>query len=327
MIQRSLAGFLMLILLILGSLGNAARAQTAAYPSKPVRFILFYAPGGPAEIRGRLIAQALTAQLGQPMVVEFFGGGGGAVGAAVVAKAPKDGYTIGVTGISAFALAPLVFDVPPFSDKDLDFLALLSNSPEIIVTTPRTGLATVQDIVREARAEPKKLSFGSAGTSSITRLGLELLKAEAKIEMLHVPYKGIGPAITDLLGGRVQLILADAVGVQSHIISGSMKPIAVTSARRLAVFPDVPTTAEAGYPKVLSDNYSGLVGPAGLPALISARIAQAVKAGLSAPELVAQFAKQAVVAMPGTGEEARRIMLEERARWTPIVRDNNIRAD
>ena len=253
--------------------------------------------------------------------------GGGAVGAALVARAPKDGYTIGVTGISAFALAPLVFDKPPFDDKELDFIALLTNSPEMIVTTSKTGLATVQDIVREARANPGKLNFGSAGASSITRLGLELLKAEAKIDMLHVPYKGIGPAITDLIGGRVQLILADAVGVQQYIASGQMKPIAVTSARRLPVFPDVPTTAEAGYPRVLSDNYSGLVGPAGLPAAIPARIAQAVKVALSQPELVQQFAKQAMVAMPGSGDEARKIMLEERARWAPIVKENNIRAE
>ena len=313
------------MMLALSCIGGTARAQT--YPSKPVRFILFYAPGGPAEVRGRLIAQAVSAQLGQPLVVEFFGGGGGAVGAALVARAPKDGYTIGVTGISAFALAPLVFDKPPFDDKELDFIALLTNSPEMIVTTSKTGLATVQDIVKEARANPGKLNFGSAGASSITRLGLELLKAEAKIDMLHVPYKGIGPAITDLIGGRVQLILADAVGVQQYIASGQMKPIAVTSARRLPVFPDVPTTAEAGYPRVLSDNYSGLVGPAGLPSAIPARIAQAVKVALSAPELVQQFAKQAMVAMPGSGDEARKIMLEERARWTPIVRENNIRAD
>jgi tripartite-type tricarboxylate transporter receptor subunit TctC len=306
---------------------GVARAQAPAYPSKPIRFILFYASGGPAEVRGRLIAQAVGAQLGQPLVVEFFGGGGGAVGAALVSRAPKDGYTIGVTGISAFALAPLIFDKPPFEDKDLDFLALLTNSPEMIVTVPKTGLGSLQDVVKEARANPGKVNFGSAGAASITRLGLELLKAEAKIDMLHVPYKGIGPAITDLLGGRVQLILADAVGVQQYISSGQMKPIAVTSAKRLPVFPDVPTTAEAGFPRVLSDNYSGLVGPAGLPAAIPARIAQAVKSALGAPDLVQQFAKQAMVAMPGTGDEARKIMLDERARWAPIVKANNITAD
>ncbi|HXI35812.1 MAG TPA: tripartite tricarboxylate transporter substrate binding protein [Burkholderiales bacterium] len=291
-----------------------------SYPSKPLKMIIGFPPGGPSDIFGRAFASALSANLGQPVVVENKPGAGGVVGMDIVAKSAPDGYTLGLNNQGAVAMAPYAMTKMPFNpNKDLALVTTVVKVPEVVVAHPSLGVSTLKDLIGKAKASPGKINYGSAGAGGITHLAGELLKAEAKIDIVHVPYKGAAPAVADLLGGQVQMGIFDVPVVLPHIKSGKLKALAVTTGSRVPTLPDVPTTAELGYPKVISDNWYGLVVPAATPAEVAKRIQAAAVAALRSRELMAQFEKVGGLAFPSSPAEYRAFLDEEQAKWSRII--------
>jgi tripartite-type tricarboxylate transporter receptor subunit TctC len=295
-------------------------AAAQAYPNKPVRIIVPFPPGGPADIFGRGLAQGMSAELGQPVLIENVSGVGGVLGVDRVAKSPPDGYTLALNSASTVSIAPFSLSKMPYDvKKDFALITVVVRVPEVLVVHPSLPADSLSAFVSYAKANPGKVNFGSAGGGSITHLAGELLKAEAKIDIVHVPYKGAAPAVSDLLGGQVEMGIFDVPILLPHIRSGKLKALAVTSAKRAATLPDVPTTAEANYPNVTSDNWYGLVAPAATPPEVLTRIHASAVAALRSPALIEQYAKVSGVASPGTPQDYAAFLAAEQAKWSKVV--------
>lgn len=311
------------------SLVLAGMAQAAeTFPNRPVKLVLPFAAGGPADLFARALANGMGAELGQQVFVEVHAGAGGLTGVDFTAKSPADGYTICFAGAAALSAMPFMTSKMPFDWRN--DLALISNGvrvPEAIVVSPSLGVDTLPAFVAYARAHPGKVNFGSAGLGTITQLGSELLKEEAKIEMVHVPYRGVAPAMTDLLGGQLQMLVADVPFLLPQIKAGAVKALALTSAQRTPALPDLPTTAEAGYPRVTSDNWYGLVAPAGTPPDVIARLNRAAVAALKSDEIKKQFDTFNAVPAPTTPQQFEAFILAEQAKWGPLVLKAGVRLD
>jgi len=315
-----------LVLLITAALPLAAAAQS--YPVKPVHVIVPFPAGGPADIFARFLAQGMGAKLGQPVVIENVGGLGGVLGVDRAAKAAPDGYTLGLNSASTVSIAPFsVAKMPYDPGKDLVLITTVVRVPEVVAVNPVLPVNTLAELIAYAKANPGKVNYGSAGSGSITHLAGELLKAEAGIDIVHVPYKGAAPAVTDLLSGQVQMGIFDVPVLLAHIRGGRLKALAITSGKRAATLPDVQTTAEAGYPKVVSDNWYGLVGPAGLPPAILKRIHDAAIAALGAPELAEQYGRVSGVPMPSSPEEYAVYLVQEQKKWGAVVKAIGFKAE
>jgi tripartite-type tricarboxylate transporter receptor subunit TctC len=296
----------------------ALQAQT--YPSKPVRIVVPFPAGGPADIFGRGLAQGMSAELGQPVLVENIGGVGGVLGVDRVAKATPDGYMLALNSASTVSIAPYSLEKMPYDvKKDLALITVVVRVPEVLAVHPSVPAKNVAEFIAYAKANPGKINFGSAGGGSITHLAGELLKAEAKVNMVHVAYKGAAPAVTDLVGGQVQMGIFDVPVLLGHIRAGRLKALAVTSAARASTLPDVPTTAEAGYPNVTSDNWYGLVAPAATPPDVLKRIHAAAVATLKSPAIQEQYGKVSGVPSPGSPEDYARFLAAEQAKWSKVV--------
>lgn len=308
------------ILLIAVAMFVSASAFSQGYPARPVRLVVGFPAGGPADIFGRIFAQGLGANIGQTVIVENKSGVGGVLGIDSVAKAAPDGYTLGFNNQGSVAMAPYALSAMPYDPrKDLALITTVVKVPEVIVVHPSFPANNLAELIARARANPGKVNYGSAGAGGITHLAAELLKVEARVDVVHVPYKGAAPAVNDLLGGQVQMGIFDVPVVLPHIKSGKLRAIAVTSAKRAPPLPDVPTTAEAAYPNVISDNWYGFVAPAATPPDILRRLHAAAVKALSSPELVEQFAKVGGIAFPSTREEYAAFLSEEQARWSKII--------
>jgi tripartite-type tricarboxylate transporter receptor subunit TctC len=290
------------------------------YPSKPVKLIVPFPPGGPSDIFARGLAQGMSGDLGQPVLVENIGGQGGVIGVDRAVKSAPDGYTIGFNSGSTLAIAPYSFAKLPYDvKKDFALVTVVVRVPEVLAVHPSLPVKDFGELIAYAKANPGKINFGSAGGGSITHLAGELLKAEAKVDLVHVPYKGAAPAVNDLLGGQVQMGIFDVPVLLGHIRSGRLKALAITSARRSEALPDVPTTAELGYPNVTSDNWYGLVLPAATPADIQKRVHDAAVTALRSTAVAEQFAKVSGVPAPGTPQEYAGFLAAEQAKWSKIV--------
>ena len=297
---------------------TAAHGQS--YPSKPIRMIVPFPAGGPADIFGRGLAQGLAEQLGQPVVIENIGGVGGVIGVDRAVKSAPDGYTLGFNSGSTLSIAPYSLTKLPYDvKKDFALITLVVRVPEVLAVHPSMPVSSLGELIAYAKANPGRVNFGSAGSGSITHLAGELLKSEAKIDLVHVPYKGAAPAVNDLLGGQVQMGIFDVPVLLGHIRSGKLKALAVTSAARAATLADVPTTAEEKYPNVTSDNWYGLVVPAATPAEIVKKIHASAVAALRGPALIEQFARVGGVASPGTPQDYAAFLAAEQAKWSRIV--------
>ena len=308
----------LLTLLVAVLIPFALQAQT--YPSKPVRIVVPFPAGGPADIFGRGLAQGMSAELGQPVLVENIGGVGGVLGLDRVAKATPDGYMLALNSASTVSIAPYSLAKMPYDvKKDLALITVVVRVPEVLAVHPSVPAKNVAELIAYAKANPGKINFGSAGGGSITHLAGELLKAEAKVNMVHVAYKGAAPAVTDLVGGQVQMGIFDVPVLLGHIRAGRLKALAVTSASRASTLPDVPTTAEAGYPNVTSDNWYGLVAPAATPPDVLKRIHAAAVAVLKSPAIQEQYGKVSGVPSPGTPEDYARFLATEQAKWSKVV--------
>ena len=298
-----------------------ALALAQAYPSKPVRIVVPFPAGGPADLFGRGLASGMSDQLGQPVIVENVGGVGGVLGVDRVAKSAPDGYMLALNSASTVAIAPFSLSNLPYDvKKDFALITVVVRVPEVLAVHPSVPAKTVAEFIRYAKANPGKINFGSAGGGSITHLAGELLNAEAGIKTVHVPYKGAAPAVSDLVGGQVQMGIFDVPVLLGHIRSGRLKALAVTSGQRASTLPDVPTTAEAGYPNVTSDNWYGLVAPAGTPADVLKRIHGAAMTALNSPAVKEQYAKVSGVPSPGTPEDYARFLASEQGKWSKVVK-------
>jgi tripartite-type tricarboxylate transporter receptor subunit TctC len=298
-----------------------ALALAQAYPSKPVRIVVPFPAGGPADIFGRGLAQGMSNELGQPVIVENIGGVGGVLGVDRVAKAAPDGYLLALNSASTVAIAPYSLAQMPYDvKKDLALITVVVRVPEVLAVHPSLPVSSVAELIAYAKANPGKINFGSAGGGSITHLAGELLKAEANVNMVHVAYKGAAPAVTDLVGGTVQMGIFDVPILLGHIRAGRLKALAVTSATRASTLPDVPTTAEAGYPNVTSDNWYGLVAPAATPAEVQKRIHAAAVAALNSPAIKEQYGKVSGVPSPGTPQDYASFLAAEQEKWSKVVR-------
>ena len=321
--NRRVAG---LLLFAAALLPCAAAAQD--YPTRPIRLIVPFPAGGPSDLFGRLLGIKLTESLGQQVVVENRSGVGGVTGVDVVARSTPDGYTIGLSSAGALSIMPFMMSKMPFDwQKDLALLTLVARVPEVLVVNPALKVATLKELVDYARANPGKLNFGSSGTGSIAHMAIELLKTEAHIDLVHVPYRGAAPAVTDLLGGQVQLVAFDVPVLLPYIRSGALHALAVTSKTHAPSLSEVPTTAEAGFPSVLSDNWYGLIAPASTPPGILNKIQAAATAALSSDDLKAQYAKQDAVAAPTTPAEFAAFVTAERAKWKEVVAATGVKFD
>ncbi|MFN2644541.1 MAG: Bug family tripartite tricarboxylate transporter substrate binding protein [Burkholderiales bacterium] len=304
--------------LALALLPMMAAAQT--YPSKPVRMIIGFPAGGPADIFGRALAQGMSSEFGQPVVVENISGVGGVLGVERGVKSAPDGYTLVLNSASPLVIAPYSLARLPYDiKKDIALITLVVRVPEVLAVHPALPVNTFEELIAYAKANPGKVNFGSAGAGSITHLAGELLKAEAKIDIVHVPYKGAAPAVTDLVGGQVQMGIFDVPVLLQHIRSGKLKALAITSAKRADALPDVPTTVEKHFPNVTSDNWYGLVMPAATPAEIQRRVHAAATTALKSTAVTGQFAKVGGVAAPTTPQEYAKFIESEQAKWGRIV--------
>lgn len=308
----------MLRLFVLALFPLFALAQ--GYPTKPLKMIVPFPAGGPADIFGRALAQGMSAELGQPVIIENIAGVGGVLGVERGVKAAPDGYTLVLNSASPLVIAPFSLTRLPYDiKKDIALITLVVRVPEVLAVHPSLPVASFAELIAYAKKNPGKVNFGSAGAGSITHLAGELLKAEAKIDIVHVPYKGAAPAVNDLLGGQVQMGIFDVPVLLGHIRSGKLKALAVASAHRAATLPDVPTTVELNYPNVNSDNWYGLVMPGATPGEIRNRVHTAAMAALRSNAVQEQFAKVGGVASPTTPQEYAKYIEIEQAKWGRIV--------
>src|SRR3954464_11987580 len=297
-----------------------AVALAQSYPSKPIRMIVPFPAGGPADIFGRGLAQGMTEQLGQPVIIENVGGVGGVLGVDRALKSAPDGYTLGFNSGSTLSIAPYSFAKLPYDvKKDAALITLVVRVPEVVAVHPSLPVGSLAELVTHAKKNPGKVNFGSAGGGSITHLAGELLKSEARIDLVHVPYKGAAPAVNDLVGGQVQMGIFDVPVLLGHIRSGKLKALAVTSTTHAPTLPDVPTTAEANYSNVTSDNWYGLIVPAATPADIQKRLNAAAVAALKSPAVSEQFAKVGGLASPGTPQDYAAFLAREQEKWGRVV--------
>jgi tripartite-type tricarboxylate transporter receptor subunit TctC len=304
----------------------AAQAQT--YPVRPIRFVVPFAPGGSSEIVGRSIAAEMSKILGQQVYVENKPGAAGNIAMAEVAKAEPDGYTLIMGHIGTLAVNPYMFDKLPY-DADRDFIpvSLLAIVPSLFVVNASVPAKDLKEFVKLAQASPGKLTYGSAGNGSAGHLAFEYLKLEAKIDVLHIPYRGTGPQLTDLLGGRLDASAAGAPPLLPHIKTGKLRAIAVGTPRRIAALPDVPTVAEQGYPGFETSQWYGLMVPAKTPDAIVKRLADAAAQSAKSPAVLELFAQDNAVAVGSTPAEFASYIRKEQARWKEVVDKAHIRAE
>ncbi|WP_425466744.1 Bug family tripartite tricarboxylate transporter substrate binding protein [Pigmentiphaga humi] len=303
--------------------GGPARAQE--WPTRPIRLIDPFTPGGSSDVLGRAIAQKLTASLGQSVVLENVPGAGGTVGADRVAKSPADGYTLLIGHIGTLAVSPLIYPQLPYDPlKDFVPVAWLANVVNVLAVHPSVPVRSLPELVAYARANPGRLNYRSGGNGSAAHLAGEYLKMVSETFMVHVPYRGTAPAMTDTIAGRVQLVFTGAPAVIPAINAGQLRPLAVSSSKRLPALPDVPTVAESGYPGFEADQWYGIVAPAGTPAAVVQRLNGPVNQALASAELQTRFQTLGAIGMPSTPEVFGRHIAQEIERWRPVVKAGNI---
>ena len=312
---------------VLAALPIAVFAQ-AKWPDKPIRIVVPFSPGGGTDTLARLVGEKLSVATKWTIVVENKPGGGGNIGLDAVAKAAPDGYTLGLGQTANLAVNPTLYKKMPYDAlKDFTPIALVATQPVVLVVKADSPYKTLADLVSAAKAKPGDLSMGSAGSGTIGHLTGELLAREAKVKFLHVPYKGAGPALTDLLGGNVQFGFLTLPSVASMLKANRLRALAVTSGKRIAALPNVPTVAESGYKGFVTESWYGLVGPAKLPASIVATINSEVEKVLKQPEVIAKLDAEGNEPLGGTADKFAERIKTDHAKWGTVVRESGITPD
>jgi tripartite-type tricarboxylate transporter receptor subunit TctC len=289
------------------------------FPSRPIRVIEPYPPGGPSDVGIRLMVEPLAQKLGQPLVVENKGGAGGLVGTESFLSMPPDGYSLLVGAIGPFAIIPAAEKVPYDPIKDFAPLALVWRSSQVLIVNPKLGIKTLQEFVAYAKANPGKVTLGSAGTGSITHMSIELLEQEAKISLVHVPYHSTGETMPAVLGGQIDGAFADVTLIPQFVKSGALTAIAITAPERSLVMPDLPTTAEGGLPGVDTQNWFGLVASAKTPPEVLARLKSATAAVLADRAYRDSVAKQGLTLKDWDSDSFQSLIRSQMAKWAPVV--------
>ena len=308
------------------ALGSTASAQ--GFPTRPIKLIVPYAAGGGTDISARAIAQHVSAGLGQPVVIENKPGAGTLVGTGAVAKAAPDGYTL-VYGSVTHTIAPALYkDKMPFDAvKDFTPITQIATFPFVLVAKPSLKATTVKGLIEQAKASPGKLNYASVGNGTGTHLSGELFKQLTATQIVHVPYNGSGPALTALLGGQVDIAIVDTPPAMPHIKSGSLRALAVTTARRAASLPDVPTMAEAGVPDFEFTSWWGVFAPANMPRELALRLSQEFAKALKQPDVRATLASFSAEPVGNTPDEFAAIVGSEVAKFDKVVRNAGIRLE
>jgi len=303
-------------------------AAQESYPAKPIKLVVPFPPAGGTDVLSRSIAQAISGQTKWTIVVDNKPGAGGNIGLDATAKAPPDGYTIAMGQTANLAVNPALYSSMPFDPlKDFAPIALISSQPLILVVNASSQYKTLKDLVDAAKKEPGKVNMASSSNGTIGHIGGELFQRRAGIKMTHVPYKGAGAAVTDLMGGSVDCFFGNTQAVGGLVTSGRLRPLAVTSPQRLANFPDVPTVAELGYPGFEAATWSGLVAPAGTPPAIVQRLNAEANKALGTSEMKAKLHEDGSTPLGGTPQQFAEFIRKEHAKWGAAVRDAGIKLD
>jgi tripartite-type tricarboxylate transporter receptor subunit TctC len=324
--RRALAATAAAALALLPLLPLPAAAQSA-WPNHPIKMIVPFAPGGSNDNMARILAAKLGARLGQPVIVENKAGGGGTIGTEFVAKSPADGYTLLFASVSITTNVASGKKLGYDPGKDLEPIGKVAATPFVVVVANEFKANTLAEFIAAAKAKPKSINYGTAGIGGINHLGTEMLASAAKIQLTHVPYKGIGPAFTDLMGGNLQMLLPSLPSVITFVQAGKMRALAVTSAQRSPLAPELPTASEAGLPGFQLEAWFGLLGPAHMPAPIVQRLNENLNAVLVMPEVVEVFAREGAVTQPGKPAEFGSLIKSEMVRWSKLIKDANIQVE
>ena len=304
-------------------LSSFAHAQ---YPTKPIRLVVPWPPGGAVDTLGRLIAQTVSEPLGQPIVVENKAGAAGAIGSDAVAKAEADGYTLLMGSTTVISINPALQKLP-YQPTDFAPITMVAFVPHMLVTNAETPAQNLKEFVAYVKSRPKQVSYASAGPGTPHHIAGEMFKSMAGVDMLQVPYKGTGPALTDLLAGRVQFMSVEAVAALPHVKAGKLRALGVATPQRNALAPDVPTVAEAGYPGFEVTAWYGVVAPAGVPKEAAGKLAGAISTALETSAFREKLAGMGATPVGGSPEAFGEILRRENAKWAKAIKDAAIRID
>jgi tripartite-type tricarboxylate transporter receptor subunit TctC len=312
--------------LALAAIASGALAQE--YPTKPIRLVVPFPPAGGTDVLSRAVAQSITNNTKWVIVVDNKPGAGGNIGLETAAKSPPDGYTIAMGQTANLAVNPALYSSMPFDPlKDFAPVALISSQPLIVVVDAKSPYRTLKDLVDAAKASPGTINMASSSNGTIGHIGGELFQRRAGIKMTHVPYKGAGPAVTDLMGGSVDCFFGNTQAVGGLVTAGRLRPLAVTSPKRLANFPNVPTVAESGYPGFEASTWSGLVAPVGTPQSIVDRLNAEANKALGTAEMKQKLYEDGSTPLGGSAKQFGEFIKIEHAKWGAAVREAGIKLD
>ena len=313
-----------LVSIALPALLACAGVTAQTYPAKSVRMVVPFAPGGGTDIIARLVAQDLTQAWGQPVVVDNRGGSGGIVGTEIAAKATPDGYTMVLCSLGLSYVPALYSKLPYDTEKDLLPVSLVATQPFVYVVIPSLGVSSMKELIALAKSKPGEVRYGSGGSGGASHLGTELLRTMTGISLVHVPYKGTGPALTAMLGGEIQMQLIGISSVVPYLKTGRMRALAVSGAKRSAAAPDIPTVAESGVPGYAFDVWYGMLFPAGTPRAVVGKVNGAINYSLRSPALAQRFAAIGLEPSGSTPEAFAAMIRSEMAKWRKVVREAKI---
>jgi tripartite-type tricarboxylate transporter receptor subunit TctC len=315
---------LRLVLTLAIFLPAAAVAQD--FPVKPIKIVVPFPAGGPNDIIARTVGQRMSELAGQPVTIDNRGGAGGQVGTDAVAKAAPDGYTIAITSAGALAIsAALQEKVPYDSTKDLKAITLVAKVPEMLVVATSVPAANLAELIALAKAKPGQINYASTGPGSMPHLAGELLKMSAGIDVVHVPYRGAAPAMNDMLGQQVQMVWLDLPILLPQVQAGKVRPIVIGARERVAALKDVPTTAEAGFPQILAENWYGMVAPAATPPAVVARLNKLAVEAMQSPDVKQKLAAQGAILTATTPDEFAAYIKSEIDKWGKVVQAAGIK--
>jgi tripartite-type tricarboxylate transporter receptor subunit TctC len=300
-------------------------AQDAPYPARPVRLVVPFPPGGTPDVQSRLLAEKLAPRLGQPVVIDNRGGAGGVLGMEIVARAPADGYTIVNATVGSWAVTPHLYKLPYDVLKDFLPVVQVATTPGLLVVHPSVNAKTVKDLVAVAREKPGQLNYASGGTGGFSHMSGELFNYLAKVKITGVPYKGAAPAMNDLIGGHVQVMFNTAITTLPHVKAGRLRAMAVTTAKRMATLPELPTVAESGVPGYENSSWTTVGVPARTPQAIIQRLNREINAVLQMPDIQERHANAGAVLIGGTPEQARDYLRVEHAKFGKLVKEAGIK--
>lgn len=307
--------------------GRVGFASAQTYPSKPIQWIVPFSAAGTGDVVCRAMAPKLSALLGQPIVVENRPGAGGVIATDFVAKAPRDGYTLVLGGTSAMVINASLMKLPYDPVRDFAPISGIVEIPYLLLASTSLKANSVQELIALAKVRPGQLNYASPGNGTGSHLAMEMLKSEAGIGLVHVPYKGSGPAVTDLMAGNIQLMFEPPATVASQLKAGKLKVLAISSEKRMAGMSDTPTLAEQGVSRFNASGWMGVLAPAGTPENIINRLNSVFVSVLADPEVLDQFRKLALVPMPGRPEEFAALIKSDIPRWGKVIVDARVKVD